>query len=121
MNFDEPEALACGTQHGAGWRLDCLGDMRAWAPEMLDIYRYFGLLKQSETHYYADIHNRTAAFVRRTRIFRTFDARYSIVKRWWEPLHWPVICSIGNASDSSDANLGYRFVQLVGFAAVMLR
>ena len=38
MNFDEPEALAYGTQHGAGWRLDCLGDMRARAPEMLDIY-----------------------------------------------------------------------------------
>jgi hypothetical protein len=38
MNFDEPQALAYGTQHGAGWRLDCLGDMRAKFPEMLDIY-----------------------------------------------------------------------------------
>jgi hypothetical protein len=38
MNFDEPHALAYGTQHGAGWRLDCLGDMRAKFPEMLDIY-----------------------------------------------------------------------------------
>ena len=38
MNFDEPEALAYGTRHGAGWRLDCLGDMRAKDPEMLDIY-----------------------------------------------------------------------------------
>lgn len=38
MNFDQPEALAYGTQHGAGWRLDCLGDMRAPSPEMLDIY-----------------------------------------------------------------------------------
>jgi hypothetical protein len=38
MNFDEPEALAYGTQHGAGWRLDCLGDMRAPSPEMLDVY-----------------------------------------------------------------------------------
>jgi hypothetical protein len=38
MNFDEPEALAYGTQHGAGWRLDCLGDMRGTEPEMLDIY-----------------------------------------------------------------------------------
>ena len=28
MNFDQPEALAYGTQQGAGWRLDCLGDMR---------------------------------------------------------------------------------------------
>jgi hypothetical protein len=37
-NFDEPQALAYGTQHGAGWRLDCLGDMRAKFPEMLDIY-----------------------------------------------------------------------------------
>ncbi|MHB1936911.1 MAG: DUF4832 domain-containing protein [Acidobacteriaceae bacterium] len=44
MNFDEPEALAYGTQHGAGWRLDCLGDMRTssgdrnFSPEMLDVY-----------------------------------------------------------------------------------
>ena len=38
MNFDEPQALAYGTKHGAGWRLDCLGDMRAKSPEMLDIY-----------------------------------------------------------------------------------
>jgi Domain of unknown function (DUF4832)/Beta-galactosidase len=38
MNFDEPEALAYGTQHGAGWRLDCLGDMRPRDPEMLDAY-----------------------------------------------------------------------------------
>ena len=40
MNFDEPEALAYGTQHGAGWRLDCLGDMRtkSHSPEMLDQY-----------------------------------------------------------------------------------
>ncbi|MEO6828789.1 MAG: DUF4832 domain-containing protein [Acidobacteriaceae bacterium] len=44
MNFDEPTALAYGTQHGAGWRLDCLGDMRMqskdayFQPEMLDIY-----------------------------------------------------------------------------------
>ena len=44
MNFDEPEALAYGTQHGAGWRLDCWGDMRAnsndpyFPAEMLEIY-----------------------------------------------------------------------------------
>lgn len=44
MNFDEPEALAYGTQHGAGWRLDCLGDMamerrgKPHSPEMLDQY-----------------------------------------------------------------------------------
>jgi hypothetical protein len=44
MNFDEPQALAYGTQHGAGWRLDCLGDMRTmsnnkyFSPEMLDVY-----------------------------------------------------------------------------------
>jgi len=38
MNFDEPEALAYGTQQGAGWRLDCLGDMRPRHPEMLDVY-----------------------------------------------------------------------------------
>lgn len=37
MNFDQPEALAYATQHGAGWRLDCLGDMRRWK-EMLDVY-----------------------------------------------------------------------------------
>lgn len=38
MNFDEPEALAYGTQHGAGWRLDCWGDMRPGNSEMLDQY-----------------------------------------------------------------------------------
>jgi hypothetical protein len=44
MNFDEPEALRYGTDHGAGWRLDCLGDMRMssgdrhFEPEMLDVY-----------------------------------------------------------------------------------
>jgi len=38
MNFDQPKALAYGTQHGAGWRLDCLGDMGGSSPEMLDVY-----------------------------------------------------------------------------------
>jgi hypothetical protein len=44
MNFDEPEALTYGTLHGAGWRLDCLGDMRTssddqyFPAEMLEIY-----------------------------------------------------------------------------------
>jgi hypothetical protein len=44
MNFDEPEALAYGTQHGAGWRLDCWGDLRVnsndpyFPAEMLEIY-----------------------------------------------------------------------------------
>lgn len=44
MNFDEPQALAYGTSRGAGWRLDCLGDLRMksdnpyFEPEMLDIY-----------------------------------------------------------------------------------
>ena len=44
MNFDEPQALRYGSDHGAGWRLDCLGDMRmssdeaTFQPEMLDIY-----------------------------------------------------------------------------------
>ena len=44
MNFDEPDALAYGTQHGAGWRLDCWGDMRVnsndpyFPAEMLEIY-----------------------------------------------------------------------------------
>lgn len=38
MNFDEPEALAYGTQHGAGWRLDCLGDMKSPWGAMLDQY-----------------------------------------------------------------------------------
>jgi len=45
MNFDEPEALSYGTGRGAGWRLDCWGDMRsagkgataAWS-HMLDFY-----------------------------------------------------------------------------------
>ena len=44
MNFDEERALAYGTQHGAGWRLDCLGDMRTnsdneyFPAEMLEVY-----------------------------------------------------------------------------------
>ncbi len=40
MNFDEPEALAYGTQHGAGWRLDCVGAMgtKGRSTEMLDQY-----------------------------------------------------------------------------------
>ena len=40
MNFDEPQALAYGTQHGAGWRLDCLGAMRSEgrSSEMLNQY-----------------------------------------------------------------------------------
>jgi len=44
MNFDQEKALAYGTQQGAGWRLDCWGDMRLssddpyFAAEMLDIY-----------------------------------------------------------------------------------
>ena len=28
MNFDQPQALAYGTGRGAGWRFDCLGDLR---------------------------------------------------------------------------------------------
>ena len=44
MNFDEQQAVTHCTEHGAGWRLDCLGDMRMssenkfFSPEMLDIY-----------------------------------------------------------------------------------
>src|SRR6266566_9052766 len=44
MNFDEQQALTYGTAHGAGWRLDCLGDMRTsstnpyFPAEMLEIY-----------------------------------------------------------------------------------
>ena len=46
MNFDEEKSLAYGVQQGAGWRLDCLGDMRSqyweswhrkWS-HMLDFY-----------------------------------------------------------------------------------
>ncbi len=38
MNFDEPQALAYGTERGAGWRLDCLGDLRPKWAHMLDFY-----------------------------------------------------------------------------------
>ena len=38
MNFDEPHGLAYGTQHGAGWRADCLGDLRTKWSHMLDFY-----------------------------------------------------------------------------------
>jgi len=38
MNFDEPQALAYGTERGAGWRFDCLGDLRAKWCHMLDFY-----------------------------------------------------------------------------------
>ena len=42
MNFDQEKALAYGVQQGAGWRLDCWGDMRSlsggnWC-HMLDFY-----------------------------------------------------------------------------------
>ena len=41
MNFDQLEALVYGTKHGAGWRLDCWGDMgrpfKNFA-HMLDLY-----------------------------------------------------------------------------------
>ena len=41
MNFDEPRALAYGTQKGAGWRLDCWGDLGGRGRNMmhmLDLY-----------------------------------------------------------------------------------
>lgn len=38
MNFDEPEALSYGTAQGAGWRFDCLGDLRPNWSHMLDFY-----------------------------------------------------------------------------------
>ncbi|HTQ53776.1 MAG TPA: DUF4832 domain-containing protein [Bryobacteraceae bacterium] len=38
MNFDQPEALAYGTSRGAGWRMDCLGDLRPNWCHMLDFY-----------------------------------------------------------------------------------
>jgi hypothetical protein len=41
MNFDEPRALAYGTDHGAGWRLDCWGDLGGRGKgmmHMLDMY-----------------------------------------------------------------------------------
>jgi hypothetical protein len=38
MNFDEPQGLRYGTSKGAGWRFDCLGDMRANFAHMLDFY-----------------------------------------------------------------------------------
>jgi hypothetical protein len=41
MNFDEPHALAYGTGRGAGWRLDCWGDLggrNRGMMHMLDMY-----------------------------------------------------------------------------------
>ena len=41
MNFDEPHALAYGTGRGAGWRLDCWGDLGGRGKgmmHMLDLY-----------------------------------------------------------------------------------
>jgi hypothetical protein len=41
MNFDEPTALAYGTGRGAGWRLDCWGDLGGRGKgmmHMLDMY-----------------------------------------------------------------------------------
>jgi hypothetical protein len=38
MNFDEPQALAYGAGRGAGWRFDCLGDLRPKWSHMLDFY-----------------------------------------------------------------------------------
>jgi len=37
--FDQQQALAYGTTHGAGWSLFCWGDMgKPWADDILDIY-----------------------------------------------------------------------------------
>jgi len=38
MNFDQQEALAYAASKGAGWRLDCLGDMRQGWSHMRDFY-----------------------------------------------------------------------------------
>jgi len=41
MNFDEPKALAYGVERGAGWRLDCWGDLGGRGKgmmHMLDMY-----------------------------------------------------------------------------------
>jgi hypothetical protein len=38
MNFDQPEALTYGTSRGAGWRFDCLGDLRKPWCHMLDFH-----------------------------------------------------------------------------------
>jgi hypothetical protein len=41
MNFDEPQALAYGVNRGAGWRLDCWGDLGGRGKRMmhmLDMY-----------------------------------------------------------------------------------
>jgi hypothetical protein len=38
MNYDEPDALRNGTSKGAGWRFDCLGDMRDKFAHMFDLY-----------------------------------------------------------------------------------
>jgi uncharacterized protein DUF4832 len=41
MNFDEPRALTYGASHGAGWRLDCWGDLGGRGKNMmhmLDLY-----------------------------------------------------------------------------------
>ena len=38
MNFDELNGLRYGTSKGAGWRFDCLGDMRPKWAHMLDFY-----------------------------------------------------------------------------------
>ena len=41
MNFDEPKALRYGTHRGAGWRLDCWGDLGGRGKQfmhMLDLY-----------------------------------------------------------------------------------
>lgn len=41
MNFDEPEALAYAVKRGAGWRLDCWGDLGGRGKQMmhmLDLY-----------------------------------------------------------------------------------
>ena len=38
MNFDQPDALSYGTAHGAGWRFDCVGDLRPGWAHMFDFY-----------------------------------------------------------------------------------
>jgi hypothetical protein len=38
MNFDQPQALAYGTGRGAGWRLDCWGDLGGRGKNMMHMF-----------------------------------------------------------------------------------
>jgi hypothetical protein len=73
MNFDEPQALAYGTGRGAGWRLDCVGDMRT---------------KQSDSGSFAHMLDMYPQQIVRTGIADVWKRSPVSLETCWTPGHW---------------------------------